>query len=204
MSPLKWEQRSRRSITFLFTSEGYEAIWELWILLFWTSGFLTRPDINSHRQGLVWDFASVPWSFLTRPDANSHRHSPTAGSDICGLGKGHGDSVTSAVVECSWDPPFMSLTFHNIAPTCDHLSLLLPLCPLCLYSTLSILCSVLFHSVLCTLEQSFSPILLLSIIHSMVLCVSYWTFSAFPSLSTSQGHYSPTVLVLMLAFGGCH
>jgi hypothetical protein len=44
------------NITFLFISEGNEAIWEPWILFFWTSAFLTRPDTNSHRQGLVWDF----------------------------------------------------------------------------------------------------------------------------------------------------
>jgi hypothetical protein len=44
------------SITFLFTSEGHEAIWEPWILFFWTSDFLTRLDTNSYRQGLVWDF----------------------------------------------------------------------------------------------------------------------------------------------------
>jgi hypothetical protein len=39
------------NITFLFTSEGHETIWEPWF--FWTSGFLTRPDTNSHRHSLV-------------------------------------------------------------------------------------------------------------------------------------------------------
>jgi hypothetical protein len=43
-------------ITLLFTCEGHKAIWEPWILFFWTSGFLTRRNTNSHRQGLVWDF----------------------------------------------------------------------------------------------------------------------------------------------------
>jgi hypothetical protein len=41
------------SITFLFTSEGHKAIWEPRILFFWMSGFLTRPDTNSHRCSLV-------------------------------------------------------------------------------------------------------------------------------------------------------
>jgi hypothetical protein len=94
------------NITFLFTSEGYEAIWEPGILFFWMSGLLTRPDTRSYREGLVWDFclsslelsymaryhltqaqssseafASVPYSFPTRPNADSHRQVPTAGSD---------------------------------------------------------------------------------------------------------------------------
>jgi hypothetical protein len=45
------QEKHTVNITFLFTSEGHEAIWEPWILFFWTSGFLTRPDTNSHRQG---------------------------------------------------------------------------------------------------------------------------------------------------------
>jgi hypothetical protein len=102
------QEKHMVNITFLFTSEGHEAIWEPWILFFWTSGFLTRLDTNSHRQVLVWDFcpsslelshkaryqlthaqaqsgpeafAPVPWSFLTRPCTNSHRQDPIAGSD---------------------------------------------------------------------------------------------------------------------------
>jgi hypothetical protein len=104
------QEKHTVSITFLFTSEGHEAIWEPWILFFWTSGFLTRPDTNSHRHSLVWDFCLsslelshkakcqltqaqsgfeafvlVPWSFLTRPDADSHRQGHTTGSDIPSL-----------------------------------------------------------------------------------------------------------------------
>jgi hypothetical protein len=47
------QEKHMVSITFLFTSEGHKAIWKSWILFFWTSGFLTRPDTRSHRQGLV-------------------------------------------------------------------------------------------------------------------------------------------------------
>jgi hypothetical protein len=50
------QEKHTVSIAFLFTSEGHEAIWEPWILFFCSSGFLTRPDTNLHRQGLVWDF----------------------------------------------------------------------------------------------------------------------------------------------------
>jgi hypothetical protein len=47
------QEKHTVSITFLFTSEGHEAIWEPWILFFWTPGFLTRPDTNSHKQGPI-------------------------------------------------------------------------------------------------------------------------------------------------------
>jgi hypothetical protein len=42
-----------------------------------------QGQIPTHT-GAVWSetFAPVPWSFLTRPDINSHRQGPTAGSDI--------------------------------------------------------------------------------------------------------------------------
>jgi hypothetical protein len=53
------QEKHTIDITFLFTSEGHETIWEPWILFFWTSGFLTRPDTNSHRHNLVWDVCPI-------------------------------------------------------------------------------------------------------------------------------------------------
>jgi hypothetical protein len=50
------QEKHTVNITFLFISEGHKTIWEPWILFFWTSGFLTRPDTNSHKLNLVWQF----------------------------------------------------------------------------------------------------------------------------------------------------
>jgi hypothetical protein len=106
----KKQEKHMVNITFLFTFEGHEVIWEPWIFFFWMSGFLTRPDTNSFRHSLVWEFccsslelsqkaryqlthpqeqsgpetfAPVPWSFLTRPNVDSHRQGPISGSDRC-------------------------------------------------------------------------------------------------------------------------
>jgi hypothetical protein len=79
------KQKRMVSITFLFTSEGHEAFWELEYCF---SGSLTfsQGQIPTHTD-TVWSetFASVPQSFLTRPDANSHRQGPFAGSNRYGV-----------------------------------------------------------------------------------------------------------------------
>jgi hypothetical protein len=66
------------NITFLFTSEGHEAIWESCILFFSGCLAFSQGQILTHT-GKVWSetFVPVPWSFLTRPGTNSHtrRHS---------------------------------------------------------------------------------------------------------------------------------
>jgi hypothetical protein len=79
------------SITFWFTSEGQEAIWEAWILFFWTCGFLTRPDTNSHRQGPTAD--SDTWSLLL----DYYVFFEMSHSDYC-----HIKSISTDIFECSF------------------------------------------------------------------------------------------------------